>query len=92
MIRLLIELFLWGGRRWDSFRFLLGFQENDRRLERIQQNDPAFDGKIRRKLYGNTFSSCFLDAFDRKWRFEWKKHNWYIMNHNPANMIIIGGF
>ena len=74
------------------------WEENDPRRKQearfFQQNDPAFDGKILWKIYGNwnTFSSCFLDAFDRKWRFEWKKHNWYIMNHNPANMIINGGF
>ena len=72
------------------------WEENDPRRKQearfFQQNDPDFDGKIRRKISGTTFSSCFLDAFDRTWRFEWKKHNWYIMNHNPANMIINGGF
>ena len=27
VIGLLIELFLWGGRRWDSFRFFWGFKK-----------------------------------------------------------------
>lgn len=43
------------------------WEENDPRRKQearfFQQNDPAFDGKIPRKIYGNTFFQLFFGCF-----------------------------